>query len=68
VFARVQDLAEAIRQAVEAHTFPQAGQATVTLGVTAYRAGDSAAAMVERANQAIHQAKGQGGNRVQAVG
>jgi len=61
-------LAERIREAVEAHAFPQAGHVTVTLGVTTYRAGDSPEGQVERADRAAHRAKEEGRNRVLVAG
>jgi diguanylate cyclase (GGDEF)-like protein len=61
-------LAGRIRGAVEAHEFPQAGRVTVTLGVTAYRAGDSPEGQVERADEAVRRAKQEGRNRVVVAG
>jgi diguanylate cyclase (GGDEF)-like protein len=60
-------LAERIRRAVEGHEFPQVGRVTVTLGVTAYQAGDSPAGQVERADKAVRRAKEESRNRVLVV-
>jgi diguanylate cyclase (GGDEF)-like protein len=62
--AEAEALGERIRGAVEAHEFPQAGHVTVTLGVTAYRTGDSPQSQAERADNAVRRAKKEGGNRV----
>ena len=57
-------LAEAIRGAVERHTFPTVGRVTVSLGVTVHRVGDSPAALIARADAAVRRAKTEGRNRV----
>jgi diguanylate cyclase (GGDEF)-like protein len=61
-------LAERIRKAVEDHEFPQAGQVTVTLGVTTCQVGDSPAGLVDRADKVVRKAKEEGKNRVLVAG
>lgn len=58
--------AEKIREAIENHDFQEAGQVTASFGVTPCRAGDSAEAMLARADSALYRAKASGRNRVEA--
>ena len=61
-----QATADALRLAVAAQEHPQVGHITISLGVSALRAGDedSASALMQRADAALYQAKGEGRNRV----
>ena len=65
--AQATALAETIRAAVEEHTFPQAGRATISLGVAAYQADETPASLIERADRAARRAKADGRNRVQVA-
>ncbi|WP_428561995.1 MAG: diguanylate cyclase [Solidesulfovibrio sp. DCME] len=57
-------LAERLRLAVENHLFPAAGRVTISLGLAEARPGESAAALVARADEALYRAKETGRNRV----
>jgi len=56
-------LAEKLRAAVEAVAYPDVGQVTISLGVTAYAAGEPLHQWVQRADGAMYQAKAWGRNR-----
>jgi diguanylate cyclase (GGDEF)-like protein len=58
-------LAERMRASVAAHGFPVAGNQTSSFGVTAFRSGDTEAALVKRADDALYRAKNSGRNRVE---
>lgn len=58
------DVAEKIRTAVESREFELVGQLTVSLGVTSSMDGDSPGVIVNRADEALYQAKWGGRNRV----
>jgi diguanylate cyclase (GGDEF)-like protein len=60
-----QEIAEHMRKAVKEHRFPQAGQVTISLGIAAYRAGDTPADLIGRTDRATHRAKERGRNRVE---
>jgi diguanylate cyclase (GGDEF)-like protein len=55
---------ERLRAAVQAYSFPQVGQITVSIGYTELVAGDTPAAAFERADKAVYFAKGAGRNQV----
>ena len=61
-----QATADALRLAVAAQEYPQVGHITISLGVSALRGGDEdgASALLQRADAALYQAKGEGRNRV----
>ncbi len=61
-----QAAADALRLAVAAQEYPQVGHITISLGVSALRGGDEdgASALLQRADAALYQAKGEGRNRV----
>jgi diguanylate cyclase (GGDEF)-like protein/hemerythrin-like metal-binding protein len=60
-------LAEKLRSAVEAVSYPEVGQVTVSLGAAVYVPGESITTWVERVDAALYQAKNQGRNRVVAA-
>ena len=60
-------LAEKLRAAVATHTFPAAGQVTMSLGVSEYGVGEGLTDWIERTDQALYLAKHQGRNRVVAA-
>jgi diguanylate cyclase len=63
-------VAEKLRMAVETTAFHHHGHpvpVTISCGLTAFRAGDTPAAVFERADRALYEAKGQGRNRCVAV-
>jgi diguanylate cyclase (GGDEF)-like protein len=53
---------ERVRAAVEAHTFPQVGRVTISLGYTQIRPQDVPATCIERADAALYYAKHNGRN------
>ncbi|WP_337996367.1 GGDEF domain-containing protein [Oleispirillum naphthae] len=57
-------LADMLRRRIAAIAFPEAGRVTVSFGVSAHAPGDSAAAVVSRADAALYAAKRGGRNRV----
>jgi diguanylate cyclase (GGDEF)-like protein len=57
-------LLERLRQAVEAHDFPQVGQVTVSIGVTALKTNHLPSSLLDHADQALYRAKESGRNRV----
>lgn len=59
---------ERMRKRVERETENnKTGGITVSVGVTEYKAGDNLTGMIERADQALYQAKQEGRNRVIAI-
>ncbi len=61
------DSAERTREAIAKHDFPGVGQVTASFGVAACSEGDTAAALLERADAALYRAKAAGRNRVEAA-
>ncbi len=59
-------LAERLRAVVEEHVFPATGRLTCSFGLARARSGESAAALVGRADEALYRAKASGRNRVAA--
>jgi diguanylate cyclase (GGDEF)-like protein len=59
-------LADKLRHLVEDHTFPHSRHLTISLGASEYRAGDTLASLIERADAAMYRAKRSGRNRVEA--
>ena len=57
-------LAEKLRAALAAFTFPEVGRVTMSLGVAEYSLGEGLAAWIERADKALYVAKSEGRNRV----
>lgn len=57
------DVAEKLRQAVEAEVRSQAGPVTISLGAASFRPGDSPAEWLSRADAAMYEAKRSGRNR-----
>ena len=57
-------LAEKLRQLVERTTFEEVGHITCSFGVAQYRPGEPSERFLERADQALYQAKHAGRNRV----
>ena len=60
-------LAGKIREAVESTVFPGVGQVTISMGVTAYRPGETLEEWVQRADQALYRAKAGGRNQVATI-
>ena len=58
------NLAEKIRDAVANRQFPRAGQVTVSIGVAEYSLGEDLVTWIQRADEALYKAKGEGRNRV----
>ena len=61
------ELAEKLRQSVEASSHPEAGRVTISAGVAAFTGDGEAQDLVKRADGALYQAKEGGRNRVQAA-
>lgn len=59
-------LAETLRQAIAAQTFPTAGHQTASFGVACCTVADQVKTLVSRADQALYEAKHLGRNRVEA--
>lgn len=60
-------LAERLRQAVARNLFSSAGQVTISIGVSAFKADSSPETIVSRADTALYQAKKFGRNRVEVL-
>ena len=60
-------LAEKLRAALAARDFPGVGQVTMSLGVAEYVLGEGLREWIDRADQALYQAKAGGRNQVQAA-
>ncbi|MCL1146886.1 GGDEF domain-containing protein [Shewanella marinintestina] len=61
------DLAEACRAIIEQHRFAEGPHVTVSLGVTTLIADDTLEALINRADQALYNAKTRGRNRVEIL-
>ncbi|MFA9219181.1 MAG: GGDEF domain-containing protein, partial [Sphingomonadaceae bacterium] len=59
------ELAEKLRRAIEQHDFPVVGHKTTSIGIATFRAGDTPASLVTRADLALYSAKNLGRNRVE---
>ena len=59
-----QRLAEKLRALIAAEPFPEVGQVTSSFGVAQFRPPESADAWLNRADDALYQAKAAGRNRV----
>ena len=57
-------LAEKLRQAISEEVFPAVGHKTASFGVAAFEAGDTVSALVERADEALYEAKHAGRDQV----
>ncbi len=62
--ANAAGMAEKLRCAVESSQFDSGVQLTVSIGISAYRPGESSQALIGRADQALYLAKANGRNRV----
>ncbi len=58
-------VAERIRAAIAQRDFATVGRVTVSIGVTEYRTGETAMALLERVDNALYRAKANGRNRVE---
>jgi diguanylate cyclase (GGDEF)-like protein/PAS domain S-box-containing protein len=65
--AEAAGLAERLRQAVATYLFSSAGQVTISLGVSAFKADSSPETIVSRADSALYRAKEKGRNRVAVI-
>jgi len=61
------ELAYALRDAIEAHSFSKVGKITCSFGVAEYRPGDTPEALVARADGLLYLAKMGGRNRVEVA-
>lgn len=59
-----QQLAESLRQSIAKHDFQLEAPITASIGVASYRPGDSRESLIERADQALYEAKKTGRNRI----
>lgn len=59
-------IVERFRKKVENHAFPQVGKVTISIGFTALLPTDMAASIIDRADQALYYAKGNGRNQAWA--
>lgn len=62
--AGMYQIAEKLRQAVEAHTFPSQNRITISLGIAQFAPGEKTTTFIERADAALYRAKANGKNRV----
>jgi diguanylate cyclase (GGDEF)-like protein len=65
--AEAAGLVERLRQAVVTYLFSSAGQVTISLGVSAFKADSSPETIVSRADSALYRAKEKGRNRVEVI-
>ena len=65
--AQAMELAERLRAGVARAEIPASGPVTVSLGVAQLAAGEAAAALLQRADEAMYRAKSGGRNRVEAA-
>lgn len=61
---KAQELAESLREQIEAHTFGEVGKITASFGVAAYMEGETHKSLLARCDQALYEAKETGRNRV----
>lgn len=61
------DVADRVRERVEAESFAEVGDLTVSIGVASFRYGDTAETLFRRADRALYAAKKRGRNRVEAA-
>lgn len=64
-FDNAVSLAEKLRVAIEEYNFPEVVNITASFGVTSYKKGDTADALLKRADTALYEAKKKGRNRVE---
>lgn len=64
---KAKQVAEKLRKVIASHQFAAVGQVTASFGVTQYKPGETAQALLRRADDAVYLAKHQGRNRVEAV-
>ena len=61
---KIKKIAEALRRAIESHTFTTVGKKTASFGVTVFQKNDTIELMLNRADEALYKVKSSGRNQV----
>ena len=61
---KIKKIAEALRSAIESHTFTTVGKKTASFGVTVFQKNDTIELMLNRADEALYKVKASGRNQV----